>query len=157
MCGAKHCKQWLPRLPACASSQVSSAPEITVHPPHHTRQSAQLPLSKSLLRVSTCLFAFPILLRLTTDPTHGLPVATTSLLRYTVLTTTPNNMSDDALTPTLCTVGGNAVSAFLSWRLSATNACDVTLVWKGNFDTVSQYGISFRYAYPEYLRNVFLR
>lgn len=41
-------------------------------------------------------------------------------------------------------MGGNAVSAFLSWRLSATNACDVTLVWKSNFDSVSQYGISFR-------------
>lgn len=41
-------------------------------------------------------------------------------------------------------VGGNAVSAFLSWRLQATNACDVTLVWKNGFDSVSQYGISFR-------------
>ena len=47
-------------------------------------------------------------------------------------------------------VGGNAVSAFLSWRLSATNACDVTLVWKSGFDAVAQYGISFKYAntYP---------
>lgn len=45
---------------------------------------------------------------------------------------------------TLCIVGGNAVSAFLSWRLSATNACDVTLVWKSGFENVSQYGISFR-------------
>lgn len=43
-------------------------------------------------------------------------------------------------------VGGNAVSAFLSWRLQATNACDVTLVWKSGFDAVSQYGISFRYG-----------
>ncbi|KAI5809990.1 putative meiotically up-regulated gene 72 protein [Peziza echinospora] len=41
-------------------------------------------------------------------------------------------------------VGGNAVSAFLSWRLQATNACDVTLVWKTGFDAVSQYGISFK-------------
>lgn len=41
-------------------------------------------------------------------------------------------------------VGGNAVSAFLSWRLSATNACDVTLVWKSNFQQVAQYGISFK-------------
>ncbi|KAK3684714.1 hypothetical protein LTR37_020008 [Vermiconidia calcicola] len=41
-------------------------------------------------------------------------------------------------------VGGNAVSAFLSWRLSATNACDVTLVWKSGFENVHQYGISFR-------------
>ncbi|EFW99264.1 2-dehydropantoate 2-reductase [Grosmannia clavigera kw1407] len=42
------------------------------------------------------------------------------------------------------TVGGNAVSAFLSWRLQATNACDVTLVWKSGFENVSQYGISFK-------------
>ncbi|KAI9721310.1 MAG: hypothetical protein M1812_002472 [Candelaria pacifica] len=44
----------------------------------------------------------------------------------------------------ILSVGGNAVSAFLSWRLQATNACDVTLVWKSGFDTVSQYGISFQ-------------
>jgi hypothetical protein len=44
----------------------------------------------------------------------------------------------------VCAVGGNAVSAFLSWRLSATNACDVTLVWKSGYDVVSQYGISFK-------------
>jgi hypothetical protein len=52
------------------------------------------------------------------------------------------------LTKTVCAVGGNAVSAFLSWRLSATNACDVTLVWKSGYEAVSQYGISFRYARP---------
>jgi hypothetical protein len=46
----------------------------------------------------------------------------------------------------VCVVGGNAVSAFLSWRLQATNACDVTLVWKSGFDAVSQYGISFKYV-----------
>ncbi|KAI0999417.1 hypothetical protein K3495_g8780 [Podosphaera aphanis] len=44
----------------------------------------------------------------------------------------------------MCLVGGNAVSAFLSWRLQATNACDVTLVWKSGYDAVSQYGISFK-------------
>jgi hypothetical protein len=44
----------------------------------------------------------------------------------------------------VCVVGGNAVSAFLSWRLQATNACDVTLVWKSGFDAVFQYGISFK-------------
>ena len=49
------------------------------------------------------------------------------------------------LTQSAIVVGGNAVSAFLSWRLSATNACDVTLVWKSGFENVSQYGISFRY------------
>ena len=43
-------------------------------------------------------------------------------------------------------VGGNAVSAFLSWRLQATNACDVTLVWKSGYEHVAQYGISFRSA-----------
>lgn len=41
-------------------------------------------------------------------------------------------------------VGGNAVSAFLSWRLQATNACDVTLVWKSGYETVAQYGISIK-------------
>jgi hypothetical protein len=45
-----------------------------------------------------------------------------------------------------CAVGGNAVSAFLSWRLQATNACDVTLVWKSQFDSVAQYGISMKYV-----------
>ncbi|KIV77021.1 hypothetical protein PV11_08861 [Exophiala sideris] len=44
----------------------------------------------------------------------------------------------------ILSVGGNAVSAFLSWRLQATNACDVTLVWKANHQTVAQYGISFK-------------
>ena len=58
-----------------------------------------------------------------------------------------DSQSDDELTKCrVCTVGGNAVSAFLSWRLSATNACDVTLVWKSGFEAVSQYGISFRYG-----------
>jgi hypothetical protein len=54
-------------------------------------------------------------------------------------------MSDNELM-NVVTVGGNPVSAFLSWRLQATNACDVTLVWKTGFDHVSQYGISFKYA-----------
>jgi len=45
-----------------------------------------------------------------------------------------------------CIVGSNAVSAFLSWRLQATSACDVTLVWKANFQAVAQYGISFKYV-----------
>ncbi|KAL5462214.1 hypothetical protein PMIN06_001804 [Paraphaeosphaeria minitans] len=46
----------------------------------------------------------------------------------------------------ILSVGGNAVSAFLSWRLQATNACDVTLVWKSGFESVAQYGISFKSA-----------
>ncbi|KAK4548320.1 hypothetical protein LTR36_010190 [Oleoguttula mirabilis] len=53
-------------------------------------------------------------------------------------------MGESELIQSVCVVGGNAVSAFLSWRLSATNACDVTLVWKSGFESVSQYGISFR-------------
>jgi hypothetical protein len=50
----------------------------------------------------------------------------------------------------VCVVGGNAVSAFLSWRLQATNACDVTLVWKSGFDAVHQYGISFKYVHTSH-------
>jgi len=54
-------------------------------------------------------------------------------------------MSQASLTKA-CAVGGNAISAFLSWRLQATNACDVTLVWKNGYESVAQYGISFRYG-----------
>jgi hypothetical protein len=43
-------------------------------------------------------------------------------------------------------VGGNAISAFLSWRLQATTSCDVTLVWKQGFESVAQYGVSFKYV-----------
>ncbi|KAJ1335981.1 2-dehydropantoate 2-reductase [Microdochium nivale] len=57
-----------------------------------------------------------------------------------------SNMAETFELMRVCTVGGNAVSAFLSWRLQATNACDVTLVWKSGFEAVSQYGISFRSA-----------
>jgi hypothetical protein len=46
-----------------------------------------------------------------------------------------------------CIVGGNAISAFLSWRLQATTSCDVTLVWKSGFEAVSQYGVSFKYVF----------
>lgn len=53
-------------------------------------------------------------------------------------------MEDDFELMNVVAVGGNAVSAFLSWRLQATNACDVTLVWKSGFDHVAQYGISFK-------------
>lgn len=51
---------------------------------------------------------------------------------------------DDMELMNILLVGGNAVSAFLSWRLQATNACDVTLVWKSGYDHVAQYGISFK-------------
>lgn len=46
----------------------------------------------------------------------------------------------------VCAVGGNAISAFLSWRLQATTSCDVTLVWKSGFESVAQYGVSFKYV-----------
>jgi hypothetical protein len=54
---------------------------------------------------------------------------------------------DDSPLIQVCVVGGNAVSAFLSWRLQATNACDVTLVWKSGYDAVSQFGITFKYVW----------
>ena len=47
---------------------------------------------------------------------------------------------------TYCAVGSNAISAFLSWRLQATTSCDVTLVWKANFEAVQQYGVTFKYV-----------
>ncbi|KAI1881881.1 hypothetical protein JX265_000707 [Neoarthrinium moseri] len=53
---------------------------------------------------------------------------------------------EQSLAPAYAALGGNAVSAFLSWRLQATNACDVTLVWKSNFEAVHQYGITFKSA-----------
>lgn len=57
---------------------------------------------------------------------------------------------ESSLLMNVCVVGGNAVSAFLSWRLQATNACDVTLVWKSGFDAVHQYGISFKYVHTSH-------
>ncbi|KAL3460632.1 ketopantoate reductase PanE/ApbA-domain-containing protein [Aspergillus heterothallicus] len=44
----------------------------------------------------------------------------------------------------ILSVGGNGISAFLSWRLQATTSCDVTLVWKSGFESVSQYGVSMK-------------
>lgn len=64
---------------------------------------------------------------------------------YICIPASTSDMSDDELMNVI-TVGGNPVSAFLSWRLQATNACDVTLVWKTGYEHVSQYGISFKYA-----------
>ncbi|KAL3473482.1 ApbA-domain-containing protein [Aspergillus californicus] len=43
-----------------------------------------------------------------------------------------------------CLVGSNGISAFLSWRLQATTSCDVTLVWKAGFESVSQYGVTMK-------------
>jgi len=58
----------------------------------------------------------------------------------------PSFIMSDSQLMNVCSVGGNPVSAFLSWRLQATNACDVTLVWKSGFEHVAQYGISFKYV-----------
>ncbi|KAL4917744.1 ketopantoate reductase PanE/ApbA-domain-containing protein [Aspergillus aurantiobrunneus] len=44
----------------------------------------------------------------------------------------------------ILSVGSNGISAFLSWRLQATTSCDVTLVWKSGFESVSQYGVSMK-------------
>ncbi|KAJ8097544.1 ketopantoate reductase PanE/ApbA C terminal-domain-containing protein [Lipomyces tetrasporus] len=41
-------------------------------------------------------------------------------------------------------VGSNPISAFLSWRLTASNATDVSLVWKSQYDIVYNYGVSFK-------------
>jgi len=78
-------------------------------------------------------------------------VADAGLTLSIIIVTTPasllflheRNMGDQQLTKVIA-VGGNSVSAFLSWRLSATNACDVTLVWKNGFESVAQYGLSFK-------------
>jgi hypothetical protein len=61
-----------------------------------------------------------------------------------ILSLPPNPLEMSRELRRWCIVGGNAVSAFLSWRLQATNACDVTLVWKANYQTVAQYGVSFK-------------
>lgn len=44
----------------------------------------------------------------------------------------------------MLSIGSNAVSAFISWRLNASQAADVTLVWRSQCEVVQQYGISFR-------------
>lgn len=90
------------------------------------------------------------------------PLLFFSFLIYTVLVNTGTgalascrpqfSMADDNELMKTCVVGGNPVSAFLSWRLQATNACDVTLVWKSGFDHVAQYGISFKYVAYSLLR-----
>ncbi|KAK9333523.1 ketopantoate reductase PanE/ApbA C terminal-domain-containing protein [Lipomyces starkeyi] len=41
-------------------------------------------------------------------------------------------------------IGSNPTCAFLSWRLTASNATDVSLVWKAQFDIVYNYGVSFK-------------
>ena len=41
-------------------------------------------------------------------------------------------------------VGSNAVSAYYSWRLASSKACEVTVVWRRNWQAVQDYGIAFR-------------
>ncbi|KAK7208118.1 ketopantoate reductase PanE/ApbA C terminal-domain-containing protein [Myxozyma melibiosi] len=41
-------------------------------------------------------------------------------------------------------VGSNSISAFLSWRLTASNAADVSLIWKSHYEIVMNYGIAFK-------------
>jgi hypothetical protein len=44
-------------------------------------------------------------------------------------------------------VGSNAVSAFYSWRLASSKACEVTVVWRRNWQAVQDYGIAFQSLY----------
>jgi ketopantoate reductase len=44
-------------------------------------------------------------------------------------------------------VGSNAVSAFYSWRLASSRACELTVVWRRNWQAVQDYGIVFHSAY----------
>ena len=47
----------------------------------------------------------------------------------------------------LIPVGSNAVSAFYSWRLASSRACEVTVVWRRNWQAVQDYGIVFQSDY----------
>ncbi|KAK9460024.1 ketopantoate reductase PanE/ApbA C terminal-domain-containing protein [Lipomyces oligophaga] len=51
-------------------------------------------------------------------------------------------MTDNRLN--ILSVGSNPISAFLSWRLTASNAADVSLIWKIHNEIVVNYGISFK-------------
>lgn len=99
-----------------------------------------------------CLSKYPVLLLPRRVLLNGVAMsgASSSLhdphLSIHTTTSQSHEMSDNQLTSVI-SVGGNAVSAFLSWRLSATNACDVTLVWKNGYDSVAQYGLSFKYVF----------
>ncbi|BFZ64220.1 hypothetical protein YB2330_005359 [Saitoella coloradoensis] len=44
----------------------------------------------------------------------------------------------------ILSVGSNAISAFYSWRLQASNACETTLVWRSTFEAVQSFGITFK-------------
>ncbi|BFZ58513.1 hypothetical protein PYCC9005_005576 [Savitreella phatthalungensis] len=52
--------------------------------------------------------------------------------------------SPDSSRLRVLSVGSNAVSAFISWRLQESRAADVTLVWRSQCEAVQQYGLSFR-------------
>jgi Ketopantoate reductase PanE/ApbA len=47
----------------------------------------------------------------------------------------------------LMVVGSNAISAFYSWRLASSKACEVTVVWRRNWQAVQDYGIAFQSEY----------
>ncbi|KAK9456759.1 ketopantoate reductase PanE/ApbA-domain-containing protein [Dipodascopsis uninucleata] len=55
-----------------------------------------------------------------------------------------SNSTDESRQLRILSVGSNPVSAFLSWRLAASNVADVALVWKSQFDIVYNFGISFK-------------
>lgn len=94
--------------------------------------------------ISSNLSPPPISLQVSSSPLITPPAKfDDSLIHAVVVSIVYLEMGSNVLM-NVCVVGGNAVSAFLSWRLQATNACDVTLVWKSGFDQVSQYGISFK-------------
>ncbi|ORY86951.1 ketopantoate reductase PanE/ApbA C terminal-domain-containing protein [Protomyces lactucae-debilis] len=44
----------------------------------------------------------------------------------------------------ILSIGSNSISAFLAWRLQASGAADVTLVWRSHFDSVNQFGVGFK-------------
>ncbi|KAK9471474.1 ketopantoate reductase PanE/ApbA-domain-containing protein [Dipodascopsis tothii] len=46
----------------------------------------------------------------------------------------------------ILSVGSNAVSAFVAWRLTASTSTDVSLVWKSQFDIVNNYGLHMKSA-----------
>jgi hypothetical protein len=111
----------------CSQCDAPSKSTPTLESPHHFGRFFSL---SSLLPPLVITLAFPFHLPFnSTDATSGVAAQ-------------PFTMNDELMQ--ICSVGGNPVSAFLSWRLQATNACDVTLVWKSGYEHVSQYGISFK-------------
>lgn len=44
----------------------------------------------------------------------------------------------------ILSVGSNAISAFISWRLSESKACHTTLIWRNRCESVLSEGIRIR-------------